>query len=1154
MKNAVEAYLKEMHEIRSTGGAVDETSYYGPLCNLLNEVGKTLKPKVKCISQLKNTGAGNPDFGLYSTSQFKKSKDAEPLPGQLPERGVIEAKPVSDDSLKTANSKQVSKYWKRYSQILVTNYRDFIFVGRDEDENPVILEKFSLAEDERSFWTAAIHARKTADEKGGSFIEYLQRVMQYSAALKNPADLAWFLASYAREARMRIEKATDLPGLSMLRKGLEDALGMQFSGDEGEHFFRAVLIETLFYGIFSSWVIWSRTHKKREHTFNWHEAAWNLHVPMIAGLFDQIATPHRLQPLGIDKVLDWTGGVLNRVDRKEFFRQFEEEHAVQYFYEPFLEAYDPALRKQLGVWYTPPEIVQYQVERIDTVLREELDIADGLADENVVVLDPCCGTGAYLVEVLKKIHRTLEAKGGDAMTAQQLKKAATKRIFGFEILPAPFVISHLQLGLLLRELGAPLSDKNHERAGVYLTNALTGWEPPKEPKDQLEFTFPELKDEKDAAEKVKREAPILVILGNPPYNAFAGTSPEEEGGLVDAYKEGLREKWKILAGRGVHDLYSRFFRIAERRVNKSGKGVVSFISNSSWITDPCYVVLRECLLESFDKIWIENLHGDRTISEYAPDGKTSETIFAIPGFSVGIKQGVATSLWVKKENQKNKTADVYYRNDINAAKATQRRKQLLNTLNETNFQKKYKKFVPEARDRYLLKPLSVQEALYTWPKLTDLSEIKPFPGVDESRAGSFIDIERDVLSYRIGKYCDPNTGWDELKAIVPRLIKNSQRFNAKDAREKIIQNEGYKENNVCKHVSRPFDIRWCYHTTVRPIWGEPRPALREQYWTGNSFIISRLNCKASPEGFPVFYTQGLLDKQTISRNPGAIPIYLKIQKKKSRDDDGITGSMFGDDCSSEKIKANLSDKSRAYLKKLGFSDPDKNRDVAELIWMHSLAIGYSGAYLEENADGIRQDWPRIPLPDSKKVLLLSAALGKQATSLLDTEAAVDGVTTGTPAKELSCIGLISRVGGGSVNPDSGELDVTAGWGHEGKGGVCMPGKGNLVTRPYSDEELKAIPLAQRVLLGEETCDVYLNEKVFIKNVPANVWNYYIGGYQVIKKWLSYREKSLLGRGLTMEEMQYIREMTRRLSALVLMGPELDNNYRSVTTNVFNWQE
>lgn len=1155
-----ESYLKELCEIRSTGGAVDETSYYNPLNNLLNEIGKKLKPKVKCINILKDMGAGHPDFGLFSADQFR-GKDIKPVPGQIPACGVIEAKPVEDDSWLTADSKQVAKYWKRYSQVLVTNYRDFVFLGRDQNGEPVKLETYRLAGNEEDFWKAARQPRKTAHEQGERLIGYLRRVIQYSAALKNPEDLAWFLASYACEARARIESLADLPGLSLLRKGLEEALGLKFEGEDGEHFFRATLIQTLFYGIFSSWVLWARQNRKNQNVpFNWHEAAWNLHVPMIASLFEQIATPKKLKPLGIDEILDWTGAVLNRVDRPEFFRHFEEEHAVQYFYEPFLEAYDPDLRKQLGVWYTPPEIIQYQVERIDTVLREELDIADGLADGNVYVLDPCCGTGGYLVEVLRKIHQTLKAKGGDALTAQQLKKTAVGRIFGFEILPAPFVIAHLQLGLLLRDLGAPLSDKRDERAGVYLTNALTGWEPPKAPKDQLEFEFPGLSEERDAAEKVKREVPILVILGNPPYNAFAGTSPEEEGGLVDAYKEGLNKPVKE-GGWGIKkfnldDLYIRFFRIAERRIAKGGKGVVCYISNHSWISEPSFVVLRQHLLDTFDKFWIENMHGNRKISEYGPDGRTSETIFAIPGFSVGIQQGVATSLWIKTGKSSKKSAAVYFRDDIDASRAEDRRKQLLGTLKEKNITKQYKKAQPTKENRYSFRPGDVSEDYLKWPKITQYSDTKSHNGPVERRGNSLIiyESETDQLVDSLKKYFDPKYADQDIRIFNPQFMKSSGEFDAVKTRNNLKGKYKIDEQKIVKYPFKPFDIRCAYlDEKIAPLFSRPSPSLLKcSSILNNLYFITRDTADKIPEGPPFLLSKLICDYDSISGHARHFPCFVYREKKKSKDDDGMTGEMFGEGKKGETVQANLSKAARAYLKGLKIGDPDTDRGAAEAIWMHCLAVGYSGAYLTENADGIRQDWPRIPLPDKKKTLMDSAALGSRVAGLLDTEGDVQGVISGAIRKELGCIGLISRVGGGHINPDAGELDVTAGWGHAGKGGVCMPGKGKMVTRAYSEEEKKAMPDSVRDLLGAETCDVFLNETVFVQNVPVNVWEYYIGGYQVIKKWLSYREKDMLGRGLKMEEAYYIRDMARRLAALVLLGPELDGNYARIKESTYPW--
>ena len=462
----LETCLATLREIHDTGGGVAETSYYGALENLLNQAGDRLDPKVRAVPQLRDTGAGSPDFGLFAVGQLAAGVDGVPLPGQKPDRGVVEVKGWRDEAPTVAAGEQVNRYGQHYGMVLVTNYRDFVLVGRNAAGELAPLERLPLAASEAEFLELLRQPRQAAARFGDRLLDFLARALSYNAPLADPQDLAWLLASHAREARARVDNASDLPGLILLREGLERALGLKFEGESGEHFFRATLVQTLFYGVFSAWVLWAR--QGGTEAFDWRAAAWNLHVPMIASLFEQIATPKRLQPLHLDEVLDWAGGALNRVTREEFFRRFEEEYAVQYFYEPFLKAYDPALRKQLGVWYTPPEIVRYQVARVDAVLREELHLTDGLADPSVLVLDPCCGTGAYLVEVLRWIRQTLHEKGGAALTSAQLKQAVLTRVFGFEILPAPFVVAHLQLGLLLRQFGVPLREER-ERAGIYLT-------------------------------------------------------------------------------------------------------------------------------------------------------------------------------------------------------------------------------------------------------------------------------------------------------------------------------------------------------------------------------------------------------------------------------------------------------------------------------------------------------------------------------------------------------------------------------------------------------------------------------------------------------------------------------------------------------------
>jgi hypothetical protein len=257
----VRNYLLRLVEIRSTGGATSETSYYSALETLLNEAGRLLDPPVICNGQLRCQGAGHPDFGLYTKKQCQKG---EPKPGQgeIPERGVVEVKPLSDDTWQTSKGRQASKYFDRYRLVLVTNYRDFRLIGDDSTGKPLQREFYSLASDEASFWAAAAHPIKTAKRHAVHFVEFLQRVLMNAAPLTKAEDVARFLASYARDALATLEEK-DATALAPLRTALETALGIKFEGNKGDHFFRSTLIQTLFYGVFSAWVVFVSLLKRK---------------------------------------------------------------------------------------------------------------------------------------------------------------------------------------------------------------------------------------------------------------------------------------------------------------------------------------------------------------------------------------------------------------------------------------------------------------------------------------------------------------------------------------------------------------------------------------------------------------------------------------------------------------------------------------------------------------------------------------------------------------------------------------------------------------------------------------------------------------------------------------------------------------------------
>ncbi|MFQ5792084.1 MAG: N-6 DNA methylase, partial [Acidobacteriota bacterium] len=744
----------------------------------------------------------------------RKRSDSDPRQGQLPSRGAIEVKPTGDDAWLTADSEQVTRYWKKYRQVLVTNYRDFVLVAPGPEGQPVKVETYRLAESEAEFWAAAAHPRKSAVQQNERFAEFLKRVLQHKATLASPEDVAWFLASYARDALSRIE-GVDIPALASIRAALEEALGLKIEDEKGEHFFRSTLVQTLFYGLFSAWVFWAKKHPPtdRKAPFDWHLSVYHLSVPVLRTLFHQLTDPGRLRELKLAEALDHAGAVLNRVDRASFFERFQQEEAVQYFYEPFLKHFDPQLRKALGVYYTPPEIVTYMIERVDRVLREQLNLSDGLADPNVFILDPCCGTGSFLVEAVRRIHRTLEKRGADALTAAELKQAVRERIFGFEILPAPFVVAHLQMGLLLQSLGVPLSEEKEQRASVYLTNALTGWEPPKDPKKKL--PFPEFEEEREAAEHVKRDTPILVIIGNPPYDAFAGVSPAEEQGLVEPYKDGLISEWGIKKF-NLDDLYVRFFRLAERRIAEmTGKGVACYISNFSYLGDPSFVVMRKQFLEEFDKSWFDCMNGDsRETGKLTPERKPDPSVFSTEFNRQGIRVGTAIGLLVRR-GKRDKKPTVRFRHFWGVTK----RADLVTSLGAQDFDAQYQPAQPSKSNRFSFRPSKVSQDYLSWPLATQLNNTGPFNGPLERRGNCLIVFEdRRADLGLLEAYLDPKKKDEQIRTLAPRFMKSSGEFKAEKTRSLLKGHVKYDPANITLYPFKPFDIRLAYlDSNIQPL-------------------------------------------------------------------------------------------------------------------------------------------------------------------------------------------------------------------------------------------------------------------------------------------------------------------------------------------------
>jgi hypothetical protein len=1127
----VEAYLSHLHA--SLGAGTPETSGYPALYNLLNAVGDSLKPKITAIIHPQKKDAGIPDGALYSTKDLKKhGHEPNTLFGKLkPERGVIEVKPLDMDLSAFESGTQVRNYLDSYRQILLTNYRSFA-IWSMENGKPVRGEHYHFAANETDFWSKVASCRGNPKHPEYERLwQYLRRALLATARIATPQDLAAFLASYAREARARIEIAP-MGTLEPVKKALSEALGIHFEGEKGIHFFQSTLIQTLFYGIFSAWVLWHEEHPKSGDRFQWRLASQHLGLPILRTLFNNVADSRKIRALDLEEVLDWSEECLTRVDRASFFTHYNMGDAVQYFYEPFLAEFDPELRKAFGVWYTPPEIVRYMVSSVDAALRENFNLPDGLADPSVVVLDPCCGTGAYLVETLRLIHTRLVEGYGPAQAALKIREVAKHQLYGFELLPAPYVVSHLQIDLMLTRWGAKLDHEQDERAGVFLTNALTGWVPIKTPKD---LPFSEFTEERDAADQVKQKEQILVIIGNPPYDGHPGMAIGEERGLTQAYRSTKHAPKP--EGRGLNELYVRFFRMAERRISEGvpqhddlkpgpprhdAKGIVCFISNYSWLEGHSHTGLRERFMEVFDNIRVDCLNGDsRESGKKTPDGRPDPSVFSTAKNREGIKVGTAIAMLERRpfdgglrlsqpysEIAYTPIANIQFRHWWGKDKVRE-------LANVSATKRPWMSLSPGQHARLEFFPQASCPTYSEWPSLPMLLP-KKFAGVQTSRDVGLVEFDIEPLRERMKAYYDPAVSMQMIRKRFPDLAREAFDYDPVKVRTDVAK-IGFDEASFKRFAYRPFDVRWLFWEGRTKLLHRPSPDLYRQFVPNSLFLV----CQPKTRGlwFPpqVITTLGCLD--LMDRGASFLPLIVQTPNEEDQQTDSSHPDLFA---SNKPVgpQPNLTDFAHKYLASLK-CDP-------EHLFFHIVAALHSPLYRQENSGALRQDWPRVPLPKDATTLRAGAALGRQLAALLDPETPVPGVTDLKVREDLKGLGELTVSEGKS--PD---LAIAATWGSLQKaknGDIIMPGPGKTTSGTR----------------GEGYLDIHLNATTRWKDVPEPVWTYTLGGYQVLKKWLSYRESALLGRPLTSDEAQQFTHHVRRIASILALQGKLDEHYRSAT--------
>ncbi len=586
---AFRAYLHEIALSLGAGNATEHT--HRPALQTLIQA---LDPEVRAVNEPKRVACGAPDYIV--------TRNDLPV-------GYVEAKDVGRSLDEIEGSEQLLRYRESLSNLMLTDYLEFRWYRDGERKDAA---RLAYVGDSGNLRTDRDSLAKVASIFSAFFA-------QEPPIVGTPEDLAKRMAALARTIRDVISVALekDRKVRSPLREQLEGFRRVLIH-DLDEAQFADMFAQTIAYGLFAA-----RVNAPEDEHFNRQHAAYDLPKtnPFLRQMFGQIAGPE------LDDRITWAVDDLAellaraRTDRvlADFGKRTRQEDPVVHFYETFLEAYDSRMREARGVYYTPEPVVGYIVRSVDYVLRTEFGLPDGLAENSMVevpvpgkpkerrmvhrvqILDPACGTGTFLAQVIESIHNTVVAKHGTGMWPGYVHDHLLPRLYGFELLMAPYAIAHLKLGLRLKETGYDIEQS--ERLRVYLTNSLE--EAHEREHGQLTFFSTWLAEEADRASEVKPELPIMVILGNPPYSSSSQNKSDWIGELLEDYKKGLGER-KV----NLDDDFVKFLRFAEWRIQKTGHGVLGMITNNVFLTGNSHRLMRDSLSRTFRSIHVLDLHGD----------------------------------------------------------------------------------------------------------------------------------------------------------------------------------------------------------------------------------------------------------------------------------------------------------------------------------------------------------------------------------------------------------------------------------------------------------------------------------------------------------------------------------------------------------------
>lgn len=1057
MASAAQQYLAELQRNLSQGDATEHT--HRPALKAFLEavesgITATNEPK-------RAVDCGAPDYNVWrGTAKL----------------GIVEAKDVGESLPKVEKSEQLTRYRKAFPNLILTDYLEFRWYVNGE-----LRQSASLG-------TVDAKGRIVADSAGAQAVPALLAAFcrHESEFPASPGDLAKRMAELGKLIRVSIES-------SLAREGKDSKLQEQLGGfrdvllhDLTAEQFADMYAQTICYGLFAArcWIEGRDDPRK----FSRATAADMLPKtnPFLRKVFGEIAGADLDE--GVRWAVDDVALLLRRSRMadvlKDFGKRTRQEDPVVHFYETFLAAYDPAMREARGVYYTPEPVVSYITRSVDHILRTDFGLPDGLADSGkvkvkdkdgneaeshrVLILDPATGTGTFLHGVIDEIHGRVTEKHGKGVWSQYVREHLLPRLFGFELLMAPYAVAHMKLGIQLNELGYDFSA--NERLGVFLTNTL---EEARKVSDLLFARW--LSDEAKAASAIKRDLPIMVVLGNPPYSGHSENKGEWITNLLrgkDTLSHAATGNYfecdgKPLGERQVkwlHDDYVKFIRFAQWRIEQTGHGVLAFISNNGYLDNPTFRGMRQSLMETFDDIYVLDLHGNSKKKERAPDGGPDENVF-------DIQQGVCIGLFVKRRQGKSKR--------VMHCEILGDRANKYAWLNK-NYSKSTKWSLVSPRPAgYNFTPANERRAKEygTAHRLPDLMPLNTV-GIVAARDHLAIAFTADELVKKMHRFMSMSP--EEARHAFD-LGQDARDWKVADAQADVASS-GVRSKLALPVTYRPFDVRSIYYTgQSRGIVGQPQRRVMQHFTLGTN--IGLVCPRAVEIGRPwehLMCVSTMAQHHAVSLKEAnyVFPLYLYENGE-------VPASLFDHE---NGRRPNLSAKFiadvEAKLGKVRFI-PEGTGDLKktfgpEDVFHYIYAIFHAPSYRARYAEFLKIDFPRVPLTSSLKLFRGLCAIGARLVALHLMDA--DGPRKFMPKFPVDGDNLVEKVS-------------------------------------YNQPEQR----------------VWINGRQYFAPVPPAVWAFHIGGYRVAEKWLKDRKDRKLG----FDDLDHYCRIIAALSETMQLMAELD---------------